>query len=88
MKYVLGEQFTDLERMAAGFAGPNGSVLLEGRNQAALKVLDQQLDAGHKKVCIFYGAAHMPDLEDHLLQEFGFHRVRQHWLGAWSIRRE
>jgi hypothetical protein len=86
MKYVLGEQFGDLEKISAGFGGPEGSVLLEGRNEAAIAVLKERLEAGDRKLAIFYGAAHMPDLEKRLLDELGFEKVRTHWLEAWKIR--
>lgn len=87
LKYVLGEQFGEFERIAAGFGGKNGSVLLEGRNEAALAVLEDELAAGKKKLAIFYGAAHMPDLEAHLTGDLGFEKQREHWLQAWKIRR-
>ena len=88
LKVVLGKQFDDLERMAAGLgksADGEGSVLLVGRNKAALRVMKERLDAGDKRLAIFYGAAHLADMERRLLTEFGFKKVSEEWLTAWDI---
>ena len=55
------------------------------RNAAALKVLQKQLAAGKKRIGIFYGAAHLPDLEKHLVEDFGLARGSQQWLTAWDL---
>lgn len=89
LKLVLGKQFGDLEKVAAGFeTGPRGeeSVLVVARNKAALEALGEQLEKGHKRLGIFYGAAHLPDMERRLETEFGMKRTRQTWLTAWDIR--
>ena len=40
---------------------------------------------GRKKLGIFYGAAHMPDMEKRL-QKMGFAQVgKPRWLVAWDI---
>lgn len=88
MKLVLGRQFAQLDRIAAGFEKSlNGaeSVLLIDRNKAALAVLKERLAAGDTKLAIFYGAAHLPDMERRLNSEFGFHRSGQEWITAWDI---
>ncbi|MFH0943671.1 MAG: hypothetical protein V2A76_00580 [Planctomycetota bacterium] len=88
LKVVLGKQFDDLERMAAGLekgAKGEGSVLVVERNKAALRVLKERLDAGDKRLTIFYGAAHLPDMERRLLNEFGFKRAFKTWQTAWDI---
>jgi hypothetical protein len=46
--------------------------------------MNREIAAGHKKLGVFYGAAHFPDMEKRLL-EAGFKRVKQDWLTAWDI---
>lgn len=90
MKYILGQQFGELERISAGFEkGLNGedSVLIVERNKAALVVLKEQLDKGDKRIAIYYGAAHLPDMERRLLKDFGMRRTNNTWLTAWDIER-
>lgn len=63
-------------------------LLLYDRNAAAMKVLQQQLSKGTKKVAIFYGAAHMPDLEKRLDRDLGLRHHSTAWVRAWDIKRE
>jgi hypothetical protein len=60
------------------------TALLSERNKAALKVVDAQLAAGKRNLGLFYGAAHMPDLEARLLKK-GWKRTGTSWLPAWTI---
>ncbi len=87
LKYIFGKQMSHIEEMAAGLAdGPKGgSTLVIERNKRALAVMKEQLDAGKKKVAIFYGAAHLPDMEERLVKEHGFKRTETKWLTAWDI---
>ena len=66
----------------AAFAGE--SVIISDRNQRCIDVMNREIAAGHKKLGIFYGAAHFPDMEKRLV-ELGFKRVKQEWMTAWDI---
>ena len=69
-----------------GLDGPNGSVILTERNKAAVKVLSDTVKAGKKKISLFYGAAHMPDLSKRV-REMGFKPVGAvEWKQAWDLR--
>ena len=86
LKRVMAEQFQDLEAMTMIFEGPDGSTIITERNKVALKVLDEQIDEGNRRLAVFYGAGHMPDMEERLIER-GFHRTRrQRWLTAWDLR--
>ena len=86
LKRVMAEQFEDMEGMLIGLDGPDGSTIISERNKVALKVLRKQLAAGKKKVAIFYGAGHMPDLQRRLRDEFGLTPVDTRWLVAWNLK--
>jgi hypothetical protein len=86
LKRIMAGQFENLEFVTAALSGPNGSALIEGRNAAALAVLKKQLDAGKRKIAIFYGAGHMPDFEKRLLADFGMKHESERWLDAWNLR--
>ncbi len=62
----------------------DGTVILSGRNKVALRVLDKQIAAGKKNIGIFYGAAHLPDMEERLVK-MGFERTGEKWITAWDI---
>ena len=61
-----------------------GTALIKARNEAAMKVVDKQSAAGKRRLALFYGAAHMPDLEKRLRAK-GWRKTSSKWLKAWSI---
>lgn len=62
-------------------------VLLEGRNQAVLRDLVATLPRleTDQSVSMFYGAAHMADLERRLRDHLGYQPSREVWLTAFSV---
>ena len=85
LKYLLARQFNEMERLTAGLNDEKGSVILTDRNKVALKVLARELAAGKKKLAIFYGAAHLPDLEERMVGKMGFERKATRWVTAWKL---
>ena len=85
LKYLLARQFNEMERLTAGLNDEKGSVILTDRNKVALKVLARELAAGKKKLAIFYGAAHLPDLEERMVEKMGFERKATRWVTAWKL---
>jgi len=88
LKRILAEQFEDMESTVQIFEGPNGSTLVTVRNQRAADVLKEQIKLGRKKIAIFYGAAHMPDLSERLEDQLALKLQGQQWLEAWDLRRQ
>ena len=86
-KRVLAGQLSEQTDMIESLAGNDGSsTLITVRNQRALEVLREQLDAGERDIAIFYGAGHMPDFETRLVEEFGMRRTSTKWIEAWDLR--
>jgi hypothetical protein len=84
LKRILAEQLA-----ASGDAGLGptiNTILISDRNAAAIGVLQKQLAQGSKKIAIFYGAAHMPDFERRLRDEFDLRPESTTWLDAWDLR--
>ena len=67
---------------------PDGSTLLTERNKVALAKLEKQLAQGRKRVAIFYGVGHLPDMAQRLATDFNFHETGQRWLTAWNLADE
>ena len=90
LKWMFAQQLSELESMMAGIdqgMDGKGSVILRGRNDKAFQVLGSQIQSGKKRLAVFYGAGHMPDM-DRRLNEMGFRRVREEWLVAWDLMRK
>ena len=62
----MAETFEDLQGSLLAIEGPEGSTIVSQRNKVALDVLRKALAAGKTKIAIFYGAGHMPDMEQRL----------------------
>lgn len=86
MRLMMAEQFNDLDAALHILEGPNGSAILTDRNQAAIDVLKEQLATPKRRIAIFYGAGHMPDLGHRLVNELKFTRGEQRWIDAWDLR--
>jgi hypothetical protein len=86
MKRVLAGQFENMDTMMAAFEGPGGSTIIGERNKVALQELRRQIERGQLRIGVFYGAGHMPDMEERLVGEFGLKPSEQRWLTAWDMR--
>lgn len=85
-KMLMAGMFDMLERQSLGLDGPEGSAILTDRNDAALKVLREvRAEGKHRRVALFYGAAHMPDLARKLVNADGLQPVATEWLTAWDL---
>jgi hypothetical protein len=82
LRMLFASQLEAIETMAVG--GEKGSTLLEGRNEKCLQVLQREMEAGKKKIGIYYGAAHLPHMERRLVEDLGFQKTGHEWLVAWD----
>ena len=80
-KLILGRSFGDVEDQMSGM---EGTVLVTERNKKALNVLKDTIRDGKKDIGIFYGAAHMHDMESRLTL-MGFKRTSVEWHTAWDM---
>ena len=63
------------------------STIITERNIKALKVLRRELKkASNKELGVFYGAGHFADMEERMVDEFGFERASEEWITAWELR--
>lgn len=86
LKRVLAEEFENMETSVSILSGPDGSTLITERNKVALGVLKKQVEAGRKKIAIFYGAGHMADIGQRLEADFGLRPKETTWLVAWDLK--
>lgn len=86
---LLGQKMPDI----GALAGKDFErVIVEERNQVVIDDLKQALKEkpGLRSVALFYGAAHMPDMEKRLHDQLGYKHVAGFWLPAITLdpRRE
>ncbi len=88
MKQAMARQLVDIELVTAGMNDENGdNTLIKGRNAKAFTVLREELETGKKKLAVFYGAGHLPDMAKRLEDDFGMSARRTTWLDAWDLTR-
>lgn len=88
LKRALAEQFASTGSLDEALGGPLKQLLIVDRNGQATQELQKQLAAGKKRIAIFYGAAHLPDFERRLINEFGLQRSAEQWIPAWDLSAE
>ena len=86
LKIVAAKQFMQMDPVMDAIEGDEGSTIITARNLKALKVLRQEMEKGHKKIAIFYGAAHMQEMEKVLMTEFKFKPAQVDWVDAWDLK--
>lgn len=84
LKRLIGRTFDSVEGLMAGMEAGDGTVIITERNKVALKVMDEQIKAGKRNLAIFYGSAHLPDMEKRL-QDMGFKKQQTTWMTAWDL---
>lgn len=88
MKQVMARQLVDVELVTAGMDDENGeNTLIKGRNAKAFEILSEELADGKKKIAVFYGAGHLPDMAERLEVEFEMSAKKTTWLDAWDLTR-
>ena len=85
LKVVFAYELARKADLGRILSGPDGSAVIEGRNNRALEVMQAQIEAGARRIGIFYGAGHMRDLDARLRSELQFAKQRELWIDAWSL---
>jgi hypothetical protein len=84
LKRLIGREFDQVETIMTGIEANGGTVIIGERNRVALEVFEREVKAGKKRLAVFYGAGHFPDMQRRL-EEMGFEKAGQEWLTAWDI---
>lgn len=83
VKRMLARELAEMGDLTQASAGSDA--LIARRNQAAIATLDAQMQKGFVRLGIFYGGAHMPDMQRRL-EALGFRHTGTEWLVAWDMR--
>ena len=87
-KTMIAYEMTNIDRVQDILGEDSDSAVIGARNQRAIDVLKREIDAGAKRIGIFYGVAHMPDLEERLLDQLGLEYSASDWVDAWHLGSE
>ena len=76
-RFIMGKESSDAME----------NVLLGQRNQKLFDVLESKLNQNVDKVGVIYGAKHLEELHDYLMDK-GFEKQEERWLPAWELTEE
>ena len=85
---MLGQMDGDISQMQGMPAGMADlmKVLIRDRNEVVIRDLRRIIESHDppRSISIFYGAGHMPDLEQRLVEQMGYQPAGDEWLTAFS----
>lgn len=84
LKILMANEFADIDRLQDMLGKDSESAVIGARNARAIEVLQREVEAGARRLGIFYGVAHMRDLENRLL-DIGYMPVETRWIDAWAL---
>ncbi len=85
LKTMIAYEMTNIEQIQDLLGEDSDSAVIGARNQRAIDVLKREVDGGARHIGIFYGVAHMPDLEERLLDQLGLQYMKTEWVDAWRL---
>lgn len=86
LRRAIALMLCDPKTASGWWYGSSSQALLQTRNQRVLEVLQQRLKRPGRRLAIYYGAAHLPELERQLVQHLGLRYHGQRWLSAWNLQ--
>lgn len=84
-KTMVALEMTNLDAVQDMLGDDSDNAVIGARNQRAIDVLRREIESGATRIGIFYGVAHMPDLEERLLDQLGLTYVSTDWVDAWLL---
>ena len=84
-KTMIAYEMTNIDQVRNVLGEDSDSAVIGARNQRAIDVLKREIDAGATRIGIFYGVAHMPDLETRLIEQLGLFYKKTDWVDAWQL---
>ena len=84
-KVMMAYEMADLDMLRDILGDDADSAVIGARNQRAIDVLKESLASGEKRIGIFYGVAHMPDMERRLIEQLDLVYLDTTWVDAWRL---
>lgn len=85
LKVMIAHEMTNMDQIRKILGDDSESAVIGARNERAVEVLKAQLAKGDKHIGIFYGVAHMPDIERRLIEELKLKPYKTTWIDAWAL---
>lgn len=88
LKILIAKEMVNMDAAFDMLEGAEGSTLITERNKKAFSVLKQEmLKQKNNKLAVFYGAGHLKDMSQRLINQFGMQPVSIEWIKAWDLKK-
>ena len=84
IRRFMAQGLVGSDAMMKVLEGDNGFSLITDRNSEVMAVLNRETALGKRKIAIFYGVGHLPDLHKRFLEQ-GYRLAKVEWLTAWNM---
>ncbi|MDJ0812236.1 MAG: hypothetical protein QNJ23_00795 [Woeseiaceae bacterium] len=84
-KVMIAYEMTNLDSVEEMLGDDSTNAVIGARNQRAVDVLKREIEAGARRIGIFYGVAHMPDIEERLFDQLDLEWESTDWVDAWQL---
>lgn len=85
LKLLFAKEMSNFDQITTLMEGKEGSTIISERNKKALRVLKTEMLNNHHSYAIFYGAAHLKDMGQRLIDDFDMVPIAIEWLDAWDL---
>jgi hypothetical protein len=85
IKRFMAQGLVASDSVLAMLEGEDGLSIITDRNNAIITDLNAEIAQGKKKIAIFYGVGHLPNLHKRLTEGLGFSIVAVRWNKAWDL---
>lgn len=84
IRRFMAQGLVGSDAMMKVLEGEKGFSLITDRNSEVMAVLNRETALGKRRVAIFYGVGHLPDLHKRLTEQ-GYKLAKVEWLNAWNM---
>ena len=89
LKILMAKEMMNMDATRGRLEGSEGSTLITERNKKAFKVLrSEMLSTKNKRLAVFYGAGHLKDMSQRLINNFDMKPVSIEWIDAWDLTKK
>ena len=84
LRRFMAQGLVGSDAMMKALEGEKGFSLITDRNSEVMAVLNKETALGRRRIAIFYGVGHLPDLHKRLTEQ-GYKLTKVEWLNAWNM---
>jgi len=85
LKTVMAKELANSTELMQALEGSEGSTIVAERNKKALQVLQKEMAKNAQSFSIIYGAAHLADFHQRLVNDFALVPTSTRWVNAWQL---